>query len=67
MGVKTRAGSVPSREEVFSRKDAKAQRKAAKSATWSPAGFASLRLCVRKPYLAPYQFSGVEFFVDSVV
>jgi hypothetical protein len=31
--------------ENFSRSGAKAQRKAAKVATWSPAGFASLRLC----------------------
>jgi len=33
--------------EYFSRKVAKAQRKAAKVAAWSPAGFAPLRLCGR--------------------
>ena len=31
--------------EDYSRKDAKAQRKAAKVSSWSPAGFAPLRLC----------------------
>jgi len=31
--------------EDYSRKDAKAQRKAAKVSNWSPAGFAPLRLC----------------------
>ena len=35
--------------QYFSRKDAKAQSKAAKVAAWSPAGFAPLRLCVRNP------------------